>query len=1031
MNIPEFSVNRKITVLMLTLIVCLFGVISFFRVGIDMMPDLEYPFVSVVTTYEGVASEDIENLITRPIEEAVSTTKRVKTVRSISKEGVSVVMVEFEWGTLLDFAAQDVRDKLSWITDFLPEDSDSPMVVKFNMSDSPILFYGVTGMADTIRLRKYLNDNVKPRIERLDGVASCWVAGGLEREINVFVDRDRLRAYHLSLDQVIGTLRTENLNVSAGHVTRGYTEYLVRTMGEYKSLEPIANTIVGMHNGTPIYIKDIAAVKDTHKEVRSYSRTNRKDSLVMMILKQSGANTVTVIDRVKRALKEMRAEIPEGVEFHAVMDFSRIIKKVVKRTTFNAVEGAILAVMVILLFLGNWRPTLIIFLAIPLSVITTFMGIYGMGYTFNIMTLGGLALGIGMLVDNAVVVIENTFRHLDELKEDRREAAKSGATEVGMAITASTLTTVAVFLPMVLTSGMAGKLSRPLAVTVCLALFASLFVSLTIVPMIASTILGGRRDEAGKGPARLRFEPIRGAYRRMLRWALGHRVVVLAATVALFAGSIYMVPQMGLEFMPKQDIPVLSMMAKMPVGTNLDETNRVIAQVEDTIIKQPETEHMALVIGLSEASKMDLAWGMGTTDVNEAQIFARLMDKEKRTRLSDEITEAVRSGLPRVKEAEFVFVDLGEMMMGGGSESPVEVKVFGKDLPVLKEVCESIAQRCRGIPGLKDVELSLKATKPEIRIEVDREKAARLGLTVGTVGRAVKEALLGIVAGKYRIGGDEYDIRVRFQGFDRNSVTDIKNINIPSPLGPQIPLYQIASIGYGKGPVEITRENQERKVTVKGNTFGRDMGSIVRDIQDKVARIRIPDGYFVKFGGRYQDMQEAFSSLAWALVIAILLVYMIMAAQFESLLTPFVIMFTVPLAFIGVVFGLLAFGKTLSVPSVMGISILTGIVVNNAIVMIDYINRLRKRGIAFAEAIVEGAAVRLRPILITAITTILGMLPMALSQSEGAELRSPMAVAVASGLLFSTFLTLFIIPIVYSIVNRVSCKHFSIPSPLP
>jgi HAE1 family hydrophobic/amphiphilic exporter-1 len=1031
MNIPEFSVNRKITVLMLTLIVCLFGVISFFRVGIDMMPDLEYPFVSVVTTYEGVASEDIENLVTKPVEEAVSTVKRVNMVRSISKEGVSVVMVEFEWGTLLDFAAQDVRDKLSWIADFLPEDADTPMVVKFNMSDSPILFYGVTGMEDTIKLRTYLNDNVKPRIERLDGVASCWVAGGLEREINVFVDRDRLKAYNLSLDQVIGTLRTENLNVSAGHVSRGYIEYLVRTMGEYQSLDPIRSTIVGMHNGTPIYIKDIASVKDTHKEVRSYSRTNRKDSLVMMILKQSGANTVTVIDRVKGALSEMSDEIPEGIEFHAVMDFSRIIKKVVKQTTFNAMEGAILAVMVILLFLGNWRPTLIISLAIPLSVITTFMGIYGMGYTFNIMTLGGLALGIGMLVDNAVVVIENTFRHLDELKEDRREAAKSGTTEVGMAITASTLTTMAVFLPMVLTSGIAGKLSRPLAVTVCLALFASLFVSLTIVPMIASRILGKkRRDEAEKGPARIRFEPARRAYRRMLTLALRHRIIVLTATVILFAGSIYLIPRMGFEFMPKQDIPVLSMMAKMPVGTNLDETNRVISQVEDTIINQPETEHIASVIGLSETSKMDLAWGMGTADVNEAQIFARLVDKEKRARLSDEITEAVRGMLPGVREAEFTFIDLGEMMMGGGNESPVEVKVFGKDLPVLKEVGESIAQRCRVIPGLKDVELSLKDTKPEIRIEVDREKAARLGLTVGMVGRVVKEAFLGTVAGTYRIGGDECDLRVRFQDFDRNSVTDIKNINIPSPVGPQIPLYQIASIGYGKGPVEITRENQERKVTVKGNTFGRDMGSIVQDIQEKVAQMQLPDGYFVKFGGRYQDMQEAFSSLAWALVIAILLVYMIMAAQFESLLTPFVIMFTVPLAFMGVILGLLAFGKTLSVPSVMGILILTGIVVNNAIVMIDYTERLQKRGIAIAEAIVEGAVVRVRPILITAITTILGMLPMALSQSEGAELRSPMAVAVASGLLFSTFLTLFIIPMVYSIVNRVSYKR-SIPSPLP
>jgi len=1023
MNIPAFSVNRKITVLMLTLIVCLFGIIAFVRIGIDMMPELEYPFVSVVTSYEGVASEDIENQITKPIEETVSTVKRVSSIRSISKEGVSVVMVEFEWGTLLDFAAQDVRDKLSWITDYLPEEADTPLVVKFNMSDSPILFYGVTGMKDTIKLRQYLNDNVKGRIERLDGVAICWIAGGLEREINVLVDRDRLRAYSLSLNQVIETLKRENLNVSAGHVTRGYTEYLVRTMGEYKSLEPIANTIVSMHNGTPIYVKDIARVEDTHKEIRSYTRTNRKDSLVVMILKQSGANTVTVVDRVKAVLDEIKDELPKGVTFHPVIDFSRIIKKVVKRTNFNAIQGGILAILVILFFLGSWRPTLIISLAIPLSVVTTFLGIYGLGYTFNIMTLGGLALGIGMLVDNAVVVIENTFRHLDELGKDRNEAAKVGATEVGMAITASTLTTMAVFFPMVLTSGIAGKLSRPLALTVCLALLASLFVSLTIVPMIASTLLKGRRrDESGPGPGRSRFEPIRNVYRRSLGWALRHRKTVIAATLLLFAGSVYMVPSLGFEFMPKQDIPILSMMAKMPVGTNLEETNRVIGNIEDILFDQPEIQYAALVIGLTETSKMDLAWGMGTADVNEAQIMAKLVDKEDRIRLADDITDAIRERLPKVKGAEFTFIDLGEMMMGAGSESPVEVKIFGKELSVLKGVGASIAEACRDIPGLRDVELSLKDTKPEIRIKVDREKAARLGLTVGAIGRTVKEAFLGIVASRYRIGGDEYDLRVRLQDLDRNSISDIRNINIPSPLGHQIPLYQVAEIEFGRGPVEITREDQERKVTVKANTFGRDIGSIVEDIKKKVTNIRLPEGYFVKYGGRYQDMEEAFSGLLWALVVAIMLVYMIMAAQFESLLTPFVIMFTVPLGFIGVVAGLLAFGRTLSVPALMGIMILTGIAVNNGIVMIDYVNRLRKRGMEFGEAIIEGAAVRVRPILVTAVTTILGMLPMALSHTEGAELRAPMAIAVASGLLFSTFFFFFFIPIAYSIVHRVSYR---------
>jgi len=1024
MNIPAFSVNRKITVLMLTLIVSLFGIISFTRIGIDMMPDLEYPFVSVITTYEGVASEDIENLVTRPIEEAVSTVKRVNTVRSISKEGVSVVMVEFEWGTLLDFAAQDVRDKISWLADLIPEDADSPMVVKFNMSDMPILFYGITGMDDTIKLRQYVKDTIKTRIERLEGVASCWISGGLEREINVFVDRDRLSAYNISMSQVIETLKRENLNISAGHVSKGYTEYLVRTLGEYKSLAPISNTIVAVKGGTPVYIKDIANVKDTHKEIRNYSRTNKKDSLVMMVLKQSGANTVAVIDRVKNALEEMREEIPEGVNFHAVIDHSRIIKKVVKRTNYNAIEGAILAIIVLLLFLGNWKPTLIISLAIPLSVVTTFMGIYGFGYTFNIMTLGGLALGIGMLVDNAVVVIENTYRHLNELGERSDEAAKSGASEVGMAITASTLTTMAVFFPMVLTSGIAGKLSRPLAVTVCLALLASLFVSLTIVPMVASVILGRKRNykEEGKERGKSKFEPIRNTYRRSLMLSLRHRKTVLFTMALLIVVTIYMIPHLGMEFMPKQDMPILSMMAKMPVGTNLEETNRVISQIEDIVLDQPETIYITPFIGLSEMTKIDLAWGMGAADVNEAEIMVKLVDKEERVRSSDEIIDAIRGKLPDIRGADFNFIDIGEVMMGGGGESPIEIKVFGKDLSVLEEISASIEKSCMGIPGFKDIELSLRSVKPEIQVKADREKAARLGLTAGMIGSMVKEAFLGIVASRYRIGGDEYDLRVRFQRIDRNSVSDIRNITISSPLGPQIPLYQVADIGYGKGPVEITREDQERVVSVKGNYFGRDLNSIVDDIKGKVAELKLPEGYFVKYGGRYEDMQEAFSSLSWSLLIAILLVYMIMAAQFESLVTPFVIMFTVPLAFIGVIFGLYGFGKTLSVPALMGVLILTGIVVNNAIVMIDYINRLRRNGIEFGTAIVEGALVRVRPILVTAITTILGMLPMALSHSEGAELRSPMAVAVASGLLFATFLTLFIIPIVYSIVNGVSYK---------
>ena len=1024
MTLPEFSVNRKITVLMLILIISLFGVLSFFRLGLDMMPDLEYPVVSVVTTYEGVSSEDIENLITEPVEEVVSAVKNVKKVTSISQEGISAVIVEFEWGTKLDFAAQDVREKLSWLTDYLPEDADSPLVVKFNTADYPILYYGVTGMEDTRTLRKYLDDNVRPRLERLEGVASVYIMGGLEREINVFIDRDKLDAFNISIDQVVGKLAMENVNVSGGHVTKGYIEYLVRTMGEYKDVDAIRNTIVAMHGTTPVYIKDIAAVQDTYKEIRNYARTNGRPSVIFMIMKQSGVNTVSVIKRVKKTLTDIKKYVPPDILFYPVMDQGRVINKVTHRTGQNAILGGIFAILMIFAFLLDWRPTLTVALAIPLSVVTTFIGIHIFDYTLNIMTLGGMALGVGMLVDNAVVVIENTFRHLEEGK-DRNAAAKLGAEEVGMAITASTLTTIAVFLPMTLSSGIAGRLSRPLAVTVTLALLASLFVALTIVPMISSVLFKKERNKkrSNEKTISLFFMNVRGRYTSMLRWSLGHRKTVIIIAALSFLVSIAAVPILGTEFMPKQDIPLLMMKINLPVGTSLNETNRAVKKIENIILKQPETRFVASFIGLSRETKMDVAWGFGAADVNEAEVFVRLVDREERVRSAETIMEYIRSRIEKVKGAQFEFLDMGQMLMGAtGGETPVAVKVFGKDLDKLRIMADKIAEGCKNVKGLKDIDTTLKMGKPELQIMVDREKASQMGLTVGRIAQTVKAAMLGVVPTKYRIGGDEYDIRVRFRDFDRQSIADVGNIKIATPAGNLVPLYHVADFVKKMGPVKITREDQERNVTVTANTFERDIGGIVEDIKSIESGMDVPEGYFIEYGGTYEDMREAFVSLAQALAIAIILIYMIMAAQFESLLHPFVIMFTVPLSFIGAVFGLIVFHKTHSVPAFMGMIILSGVVVNNGIVMIDYINHLRRKGVKPLEAIVEGATIRLRPVLITTFTTVAGMLPMALSQTQGSELRSPMAVAVASGLLFSTFLTLFVIPVVYSIAGRVKMK---------
>jgi HAE1 family hydrophobic/amphiphilic exporter-1 len=1027
MTIPEFSIKRRITVFMVILIVCIFGIIAFSRLGLDMLPELEYPVVSVITTYQGVSSEDIEKLITRPVESVISTVKNVKRVNSTSQEGISAVIVEFEWGTKLDFAAQDVREKLSWVTDYLPKDADTPLVIKFNMSDYPILYYGVTGMQDTQVLRKYLDDSLRPRLERLEGVASVYVLGGLEREINVLVDRDKLSAYHLSIDQIIGKLALENVNVSGGHVNTGHTEYLIRTMGEYKDTGTMMDTILAMHGGTPVYLRDVAQVKDAFKEIRNIARTNHRPSVAMMVMKQSGSNTVKVVESIDRTVNELRGQMPPDIRFYPAIDQGKIISQVTQGTRNDVILGSILAILAIFAFLLDWRPTLTIALAIPISVITTFIGIYLFDYTLNIMTLGGLALAVGMLVDDAIVVIENTFRHLDEEGEDRITAARRGAEEVAMAITASTLTTVVVFLPMVLSTGIAGRLSRPLAVTVTLALFASLFVSLTIVPVLAS-LLFRKGEGRGEGKASAdgaqiftrHFGRARRVYAQGLRWSLTHRKTVILAAVVIFAASLGIAPLLGTEFMPKQDIPILMMNVKMPVGTDLTETNRVVREVENVILAQPEARFAVSFIGLSRERKIDVAWGSGTADVNEAQIFIRLAEKEERVRSMDLVMDDIRRQIPKVRGAQSDFFDMGQLFLGQtGENSPILVKVFGKDLDRLKTITEQIAERMKGVAGLRDVDTTLKIGKPELQIVVDREKASQMGLSVGRVAETVKAAMLGVVPTKYRIEGDEYDIRVRFREFDRKSVEDVRNIRIASPTGQLIPLYQIADIVQKLGPVKINREDQDRKVTVKANTIGRDTGGIVADIKKAVSGIRIPEGYFVEYGGTYKDMQEAFESLVYALIIAIILIYMVMAASFESLGHPFVIMLTVPISFIGVVFGLLFFGKTLSVPAFMGFIMLCGVVVRNGIVMIDYINRLRRRGVPAFEAIIQGAAIRLRPILITSLTSILGALPMALSRTQGAEMRSPMAIALSFGLLFATLLTLFVIPVVYSLFDRI------------
>ncbi len=1027
MRLPEFSVHRSVTVLMLIGIIVVLGTISLSRLPIEVMPDLSYPTASVITTYEGAASEDIETLVTKPIEAAVSKVKNVKTVDSISQEEISIIMVEFEWGTNIDFAAQDMRDAIGMIEEFLPEEVDNPIVIKFDPSLIPVIAFGITGERNLRGLRTLVKDQIKDRLEMVDGVANCMIMGGREREIQVKIDRAKLEALNIPIQQVTSTLRYENLDLSGGHITRGYTEYLLRTLGEFENLDQIKNTVITVRDQKPVYLKDFTEVYDTHTEVRNYSRTNKKNGLVLAVIKESGANDLTVVNGLKKKLKEIKKDLPPDIKMYILLDQGRITQLMIFTTATDAIWGGLLAIVILFLVLHNWRPTLAIALSIPLSILATFVGVYFAGFSLNIMTMSGLALGVGMLVSNAIIVIENIFRHLEEGK-NRNQAAIIGTSEVGGAITASTLTTIAVFLPLIYATGIAGKLSQGLALTVTFALIGSLFTALTLIPMMASKMFVKRKSrkdyELHFGERGFNF--LKDWYKRTLVIALRHRIKVCIVSTGIFALSMCLLLFVGKEFMPAIDPGLVIVKVKMPVGTNLEETDRVVQRIEDIMMRQKEADVLGTFTGLMEGTKLDVAFsgsGIGNTGVNEAMIFSHLVDKSKRKRSSLQIQDSIRRQLPQIEGAKIEFIDLARFITSGGTgQIPIEIKIFGKDLKTLESLSDEIMARIEPIQGLYDIDTTLRHGKPELQFVIDRDKASQLGLNVGQIASVMRTNFEGQVATRYRTAGDEFDLRVRYRDEDAQTFDDIKQAVIFSPSGSQHHLEDVAKVIEGKGPVKLYRENQARKAAVTANFSGRDLGSILADIKAKIDKINLPSGYFVEYGGEAKRMHETFVALGTVFILAILLIYMIMAAQFESLVHPFTVMFTVPFGLIGVVLILLLTGNSLSMVSLLGVIILAGVVVNNGIVLVDYVNQLRAKGMSKDEALIQGGVTKLRAVLLTAATAIFGMLPMAISRSEGSELRSPMALAVIGGLVVSTFLTLIIIPTVYSILDDIAHK---------
>ncbi len=1085
MKIIDISIRRKVTIAMFTVGVLLFGMVSLSRLNVNLLPELSYPTLTIRTEFEGAAPVEVENLITKPVEEAVGVVKGVQQVRSISRPGQSDVVLEFAWGTDMNIANLDVMAKLDAVQ--LPLDSEKPVTLRFDPTLDPILRYALyytndaTEQSENNAAVDYVNyqdlsspdaisrlkglrvlgeEELKKNLESALGVASVKISGGLEEEIQVNIDQQRLSYLNVPIETVTQILGAENVNLSGGRLEEGSQQYLVRTLNEFQTVDQIRNVVVASDSGNVIYLKDVAEVVQSYKEREAITRLNGMEAVEIAIYKEGDANTVAVAEAVNERMDEIRAGLPSNMQLEKVYDQSIFIASAVNEVKNAGIIGGILAVLVLYFFLRNFWTTVIISLSIPVSVIATFNLMYGNDISLNIMSLGGIALGIGMLVDNSIVVLENIARHREQGK-GIVEAAREGASEVGMAVIASTLTTIAVFFPLVFVQGIAGQLFRDQALTVTFSLLASLVVAITLIPMLSA--LGGEKKQieplelkepktkVGRGLRKVRmflfytiptyiskaikfifgwiakitkaiFSPfVKGfdkgyqyterKYTSLLDWSLNHKAIVLVSAILIFAGSIALVPRIGIELIPQLSQGEFSVEFKLPPGTPIEKTDQALRTVQNTT-KDYETVRTTFAVA-GTGNRMDANpdeggenWGeLSVTMASGASSF-----EEQQT------MDQMRASLQRVPGLQYKFAR-PELF---SFKTPVEVEISGFDLENLKRASDAVARRLSANDRFADVKSTMVTGCPELQILFDRDRAAALGLQVHEVADRIVSNVRGDVATRYSWRDRKIDVLVRAQESDRASIDEIQRLIVNPGSERPIPLSAIANVQIANGPGEIRRVSQQRVAIVSANLNYGDLGEAAEDVQQTLSEITMPAGVFAEIGGQNEEMSDSFQSLLFALSLAVFLVYLVMASQFESLLHPFIILFTIPLALVGAILALYLTGTTISVVVFIGLILLAGIVVNNAIVLIDLINQMRQKGADKIEAIMEGGKSRLRPILMTTLTTTLGLLPLAIGFGDGAELRAPMGITVIGGLLVSTLLTLVVIPVMYDILDRKS-----------
>jgi HAE1 family hydrophobic/amphiphilic exporter-1 len=1017
MKIPAFAVRHPILTSMVAMIVVILGFIAARRLPLDLMPDISYPVLSISTSYPNSSPTIVEQLITRPVEEAMSAVPGVEEVTSTSSEGNSRVQLSFAWGTNLEAAAADVRDRLDRVVPRLPDDADRPRLFKFDPATIPIMILGAYGEIDPVYLRQLIDEQVAYRLERVDGVASVDVFGGEQREIQVNLLPDRLQLLGVPADQVVARLQSANVEVPLGSVVQGNYERGLRSQALYENLDQLRDTVVAVRQGGPIPLSQVASVSDGSVKVTRIARINGRPGIRLSVSKQSGRNTVQVAAQVRRELGRVRADFPQ-LELTILNDNSRYIRDALKNVATAALFGALIAVGVLLFFLRSFFSTLIISISIPFSIIATFVLMYFTGITLNVMSLGGLAMGVGMMVDNSIVVLENSFR-LRQGGMPADEAAIQGGGEVTSAVIASTLTTVVVFLPLIFIRGMSGVMYKQLALVVTFALLASLVSALTLVPMMASRLLVRLPEDRGivRG-LRQAFGRLEKLYAGLLEGVLRRPLLTVGVIVLAMGACLLLVPLIGSELMPAADEGQVRVSGELEPGTRLELTDQAFRTLEQRALEATsETQTMVTSVG----------GGYRSSGTNSGQISLALVPRRQRSRSDSQIAEDLRRRLGGAPGMTLrTRISQGFFMMRGGSSNVerVQIEVRGFDLGTARKLAGRVRELVQDAPGVTDVQLSQESGVPEDLVVVDRRRVAELNLTVEQVTGLLQTLVAGTQAGNFREVNTEVPIMVRLAGGDTMGMERLLAMPVVSSEGRSVPLANVVSLRRQDGPVAIERKDQERLVTVYVNTAGRDVGSIVSDLRARLRALPVPAGFTIQFTGEWEQQSENFRELAISILLSLLLIYMVMAGLYESLRDPFVVMFSIPLSSIGVLAMLFLTGTTFNIQTWIGVLMLGGIVVNNAILLVDTMNLLRRRdGLPLREAVQLAGSRRLRPVLMTSLTTIVGLLPLALGLGEGGEMQAPLARTVIGGLLSSAIITLLFIPCLYLLFERRRERH--------